>query len=126
MKPHRFQLWTLIAAVGLLALAAGVAHAQLQTGNLYGELTDNQGQALPGVTLTLTGVGPTQVQVSNAEGQARFLGLAPGKYELKAELEGFSTVDYPNISIQVGRNTSIEITMTPAVEEGEEAPPEGR
>ncbi len=90
---------------------------QLQTGNLYGEVTDSQGEPLPGVTLTLTGAGPTLVQVTNAEGQFRFLSLAPGLYAVKAKLEGFSTVDYPSINIQVGRNTSIEIQMTPAIED---------
>ena len=100
----------------MLLLATGV-QAQLQTGNLYGEVTDNQGQPLPGVTVTLSGIGAPQIQVTNAEGQFRFLGLSPGNYQLVAELEGFSTVEYPNISIRVGRNTTVEITLTPAVEE---------
>ncbi len=101
----------------VLLLGTGTAFAQLQTGNLYGNTTDNQGQALPGVTVTLSGIGATQVQVTNAEGQFRFLGLSPGSWAIKAELEGFSTVDYPNISIGVGRNTTIEVTLTPALEE---------
>lgn len=107
-----------LAIAAVLALAiSGPATAQLQSGNLYGTATDNQGQALPGVTVTLTGVGATQVQVTNAEGQFRFLGLAPGDWAIKAELEGFSTVDYPNIGVRVGGNTNIEVTLTPALEE---------
>ncbi|MFN7963078.1 MAG: TonB-dependent receptor [Thermoanaerobaculia bacterium] len=114
-----FTQWRKALALAALALliGAGSAFAQLQTGNLYGKVQDNQGQPLPGVTVTLSGVGATQVQVTNAEGQFRFLGLAPGNWAVKSELEGFSTVDYPNISIAVGRNTSIELTLTPAVEE---------
>ena len=107
-----------IAVAALLVLAsAGTAFAQLQTGNLYGTVVDNQGQALPGVTVTVSGNGPTQVQVTDAQGSFRFLGLSPGSYAVKAELEGFSTVDYPNVVINVGRNTSIEVTLSPAVEE---------
>jgi len=117
MSNNNFWRKAAVVAVALLLAGAGTAFAQLQTGNLYGEVVDNQGEALPGVTVTLSGNGPTQIQVTNAEGQFRFLGLAPGNYQLTAELEGFSTVEYPNISIQVGRNTSIEITLTPAVEE---------
>ena len=98
-------------------LAAAPAFAQLQTGNLYGTVQDEQGSPLPGVTVTLTGGGAPQVQVTNAQGQFRFLGLGPGSYALKAELEGFSTVDYPNITINVGRNTEIEVTMSGAVED---------
>jgi outer membrane receptor protein involved in Fe transport len=117
MDNTNFRRTAIVVAAALLLAGAGAAFAQLQTGNLYGTVSDNNGQALPGVTVTLTGIGATQVQVTNAEGQFRFLGLAPGRYSIKAELEGFSTVDYPNISITVGRNTSLEITLTPAVEE---------
>jgi hypothetical protein len=113
------NLWGRIVAVAalLLLVAGGTAFAQLQTGNLYGTVKDDQGAALPGVTVTLTGGGAPQVQVTNAQGQFRFLGLAPGSYTLKAELEGFSTIDYPNIVINIGRNTTIEVTLSAAVED---------
>jgi hypothetical protein len=113
------NLWGRIVAVAALLLLAvgGTAFAQLQTGNLYGTVTDDKGASLPGVTVTLAGQGAPQVQVTNAQGQFRFLGLGPGSYSLKAELEGFSTIDYPNIVINVGRNTSIEVKLSPAVED---------
>ncbi len=103
--------------LALSLLLSGAAVAQLQTGNLYGTVSDQQGAALPGVTITLSGQGAPQVQVTNAQGQFRFLNLSPGSYGLKAELEGFSTIDYPNITINVGRNTSIEVTLQAAVED---------
>jgi hypothetical protein len=96
---------------------AGTAFGQLQTGNLYGTVTDDQGEPLPGVTVTLTGVGAPRIQITNAEGQYRFLNLPPGQYQLTAQLEGFSTVEYPNIRIAVGRNATINVTLTPAIEE---------
>lgn len=104
-------------AAALLILAAGTVHAQLQTGNLYGTVSDNQGEPLPGVTVTVTGIGAPKVQITNAEGQFRFLGLDPGQYKLDAALEGFSTVEYPNVDIRVGRNTSLTVTLSPAVED---------
>jgi hypothetical protein len=113
------NLWGRIVAVAALLLLAvgGTAFAQLQTGNLYGTVTDDKGAALPGVTVTLSGQGAPQVQVTNAQGQFRFLGLPPGSFDLKAELEGFSTIDYPNIVINIGRNTTIEVKLSPAVED---------
>jgi hypothetical protein len=113
------NLWGRIVAVAALLLLAvgGTAFAQLQTGNLYGTVTDDKGAALPGVTVTMSGQGAPQVQVTNAQGQFRFLGLPPGNADLKAELEGFSTIDYPNIVINIGRNTSIEVKLSPAVED---------
>jgi len=113
------HLWGRIVAVAALLLLAvgGTAFAQLQTGNLYGTVTDDKGASLPGVTVTLTGQGAPQVQVTNAQGQFRFLSLSPGSFDLKAELEGFSTIDYPNIVINIGRNTTIEVKLSPAVED---------
>jgi hypothetical protein len=112
------NLWGRIVAVAslLLLTVGGTVQAQLQTGNLYGTVNNDKGAALSRVTMTLSGVGAPQVQVTNAQGQFRFLGLSPGTYALKAELEGFSSVDYPNIVINVGRNTTIEVTMNAAVE----------
>lgn len=106
------------AIVGVLVLAtASGAFAQLQTGNIFGTAQDNQGQALPGVTVTLTGAGAPQIQVTDAQGNFRFLALSPGSYGLKANLEGFSPIDYPSVVVNVARNTTIEVSMTPAVEE---------
>ena len=85
---------------------------QLQTGNLYGTVTDSEGEALPGVTLTLSGVEHPRIQISNAEGQFRFMGLEPGTYKLTAELDGFNTVEHPDIKISAGHDTTIKIEMT--------------
>ncbi|HEY0553046.1 MAG TPA: TonB-dependent receptor [Thermoanaerobaculia bacterium] len=105
----------LVVAVLLLALAALPALAQEQTGDLYGTVFDEQKQPLPGVTVTVTGVGAPLVQQSDAQGKFRFLNLYPGAYALKAELEGFSTVERPDLTIKLGGKASIEITLTGAV-----------
>ncbi|HVT57728.1 MAG TPA: TonB-dependent receptor [Thermoanaerobaculia bacterium] len=108
----------IVAVAAVLVLAGGAAaFAQLETGNIYGKVSDQTGAPLPGVTVTLdTGVAP-QTQVSNAQGEFRFLNLSPGNYKIKTELQGFSTVEYPKIVINVGRNTTIEVTMQSALEE---------
>ena len=85
-------------------------------GNLYGNVVDDKGEALPGVTTALTGDGPPQVQVSDPQGQIRFLGLQPGTYRVRAQLEGFSSVEDPNISITTGHNTMIEVRLEPSIQ----------
>jgi len=117
MKSSKFWGRAVVVAALLLLVVGGTAFAQLQSGNLYGSVVDDKGAALPGVTVTLTGAGAPQVQVTSAQGQFRFLGLPPGSFHLSAQLEGFSSVEYPNISIAVGRNTTIEVTLQPAIEE---------
>lgn len=85
------------------------------SGTLYGSVTDDQGEALPGVTTTLTGDGPPQLQVTDAEGKFNFPELAPGTYVLSAELEGFSPIKYPNISIAAARTTTIRVILESAI-----------
>jgi hypothetical protein len=117
MKNQGFWGRAVAAAAMLLLAGEGAAMAQLQTGNLYGKVLDQTGAALPGVTVTLDTGEAKQVQVTSSQGEFRFLGLAPATYKLRADLEGFSSVDYPGIVINVGRNTQIEVTMNQAVEE---------
>ncbi len=105
----------LVVAVLLLALAALPVFAQEQTGDLFGTVTDEQKQPLPGVTVTLTGATAPQVQVSDAQGKFRFLNRPPGAYALKAELDGFSTAEYPDLAIKLGGKTTIEVTLNGAV-----------
>jgi hypothetical protein len=117
MKAQRLFASIGVLTVGLLLISGAAAVAQLETGNLYGKVTDQGGTALPGVTVTLdTGEAP-KIQVTNAAGEFRFLNLAPANYRIKAELQGFSPVEYPRIIINVGRNTNIEVTMNSAVED---------
>src|SRR4029077_730433 len=69
-----------------VALIAVSAFAQFQTGNIYGKVQAKDGSVLPGVTVTLTGVGAPKEAVTDAEGNFRFINLDPGAYTLKADL----------------------------------------
>ena len=113
------NIWCRCLAVSavMMLVTAGAVWGQAQAGSLFGTATDNDGSPLPGVTVTVTGAGAPQVQVTNAQGEFRFLGLSPGTYSLTAALDGFSTVEYPNIVISVNRNTTIEVQLSPAIEE---------
>jgi hypothetical protein len=88
----------------------------IQTGNLFVQVIDTQGEALPGVVLTLSGPGAPQRQVTDAEGAGRFLDLSPGSYTIKAEEEGFAPNSQP-VTIHPSRNTDLGITLSPAIGE---------
>jgi len=84
--------------------------------SVHGRVVDDQGSPLPGVAVTLLGGTNPLVQITDAQGQFRFVTLPPGSYMLQAELEGFSTVEYPNVVVSGGAAT-LEITMSSAVED---------
>ena len=64
-------------------------------------VVDAQGAVLPGVALELrnTDTGVARTTVTEGDGQYRFPGLGPGTYALKAELQGFATVDVDKINL---------------------------
>ncbi|HYN20860.1 MAG TPA: carboxypeptidase-like regulatory domain-containing protein, partial [Thermoanaerobaculia bacterium] len=113
----RITLWgRLVLIAGLLLLPGAAGFAQSQSGSLHGTVSDEQGTALPGVSVTLSGQGASATQTTDEQGKFRFLNLSPGSYTLDSQLESFSGVHHPNIVISVGRNTQIEVTMSSAFE----------
>src|SRR5689334_22869359 len=103
-----------LALAALLLLVSGAASAQLQTGSIYGTVIGQDKTAIPGVTITLSGVGAPQVQATDAQGQFRYLGLSPGIYSLKADLDGFVPLERTNLDVSVGRNTNLELMLAPS------------
>lgn len=99
----------------LVTLVAVSAFAQVQSGNIFGTVVSNDGTLLPGVTVTLTGVGAPHTFVTDAQGNFRFLNLSPGSYTVVAELAGMGTATRAGITVNVGRNATIEMTLNPAV-----------
>jgi hypothetical protein len=84
--------------------------------SVHGRVVDDQGAPLPGVTMTLAGGLNPLVQITDAQGQFRFVTLPPGSYTLEARLEGFSSVEYPNVVVSGGAVT-VEMTLNNAVED---------
>lgn len=106
-----------LAWLSLALLASVGAWAQEETGSIYVIVKDVQGTPLPGVTVEISGYGAPQLQVSDVQGQTRFLKLAPGVWSLKANLEGFSSLEYPSIDVRIARSTSLEIQLSEAIGE---------
>jgi hypothetical protein len=106
----------LIASL-LASLLAISASAQLQTGNIFGTVQARDGSALPGVTVTLSGVGAPQVFITDAQGRFRFLNLAPGTYQVRAELAGMAAATRTGIGVSLGRNVDITMSLNPQLEQ---------
>jgi carboxypeptidase family protein len=84
---------------------------------LRGVVLDDRSAELPGATVTLqTDQGP-RVAVTDARGAFAFPALFPGSYVIKAELEGFATLEYPSIRLNAGEVASLELRLSAAVED---------
>jgi hypothetical protein len=110
----------ILISLGLLVFLCSLSFGQARTGNIYGNVKDTEGLALPGVTVTMTGsrVTPT-IATTSETGRFRFLSVPPGSdYRLTFELPGFKKVIRENIVVQVGVNVELDIAMEPgAIEE---------
>ncbi len=105
-----------VAAV-CIALFAGSGYAQFQTGNIFGRVQAKDGSVLPGVTVTLTGVGAPQTTVTDAVGNFRFINLSPGTYSLRADLAGYGAATRSGITVRVAQNADVTMSLNPSVAE---------
>lgn len=104
------NLATFLVAAGLsTSLYAQAIRAT--TGNLYGKATDETGGVLPGVTITLSGVGAPRTVTTDNQGNFRFVNIDPGTYTIKANLAGFASVERTNVTVSTGSNTELTIPM---------------
>jgi hypothetical protein len=87
--------------------------AQQGTSTIGGTVADEGAGVLPGVTLTLTNeaTGLIREVISEAGGSYLVPALPPGRYHLAAKLAGFKTFERRNIAAEVGRTTTIDVTL---------------
>jgi hypothetical protein len=97
-------------ALILVLLSALPATAQtLFQGRIDVTVQDAQGSVVPGATVEISGP-VTQSQVTDDQGEARFLNLPPGAYTVNAMLQGFRP--YANDRVQVAAGTSVRLPIT--------------
>ncbi len=94
-----------------LVFAASVA-AQT-TGAIRGDVRDQDGGALPGVTITATSEtrGTSRTTVTGENGRYSLSGLPVGSYRVEAMLEGFSPQAVPGIRVRIGATASLDFSL---------------
>ena len=93
----------------VLALAVGTARSQEVTGNLEGRVLNAQGEALPGVNITIRGPSLQGMRgaTSDAQGYFRILALPVGSYTVKISHTAHQGVTYENVSVRLGKTTTL-------------------
>src|SRR5262249_20342713 len=106
MSPRCLKL---VAGI-VLALTASFVSAQGFQGTLRATLADQQGAALPGVTVKITneGTGETRTLVTTSAGFASFPNLIVGRYSVEAELPGFRKFERQHVTVSA--NQTVDVT----------------
>ncbi|HEY7501947.1 MAG TPA: carboxypeptidase regulatory-like domain-containing protein [Vicinamibacterales bacterium] len=95
-----------------VTLLAAPSAAQVYTGRIDVTVKDSTGAVLPGVTVEATGTQNASA-VTDAQGEAHFVNLAPGRYSVTAKLSGFT--DYKNDNVPVNAGSIVPLGVTLAV-----------
>lgn len=100
-----------VAIVSFSAVA--VAWGQITTGRVSGKVQDESGGVLPGVTVTVKSseTGLARTALTDAQGNYLVLNLQPGTFEVSSELEGFQTAVRTGITLLVGGEAAVNLTM---------------
>jgi outer membrane receptor protein involved in Fe transport len=100
--------------IGLIVLAlASAALAQQGTSEIRGRVLDPQGGALPGVSVEIKNqdTGMYRQTVSDRDGVYFISGVTPGMYVVNAELSGFTNFKRPDVRLEIGKTSSVDIKM---------------
>jgi hypothetical protein len=99
-----------IAAALLVPLPAA---AQTLYGSIVGTVSDPQGAAIPGATVTATntGTGNKVDVVTDSDGNYAFRNLLPGTYTLGASLQGFRELNQTGLRVSAGNPVRVDLKL---------------
>jgi hypothetical protein len=96
-----------LVGTAVVALLPAAAFAQSV---LTGEITDNTGGVLPGVTVEASSpalIEGSRIAISDGTGRYNIVNLRPGVYSVTMSLPGFSTFVQEGIEVQASTNVTI-------------------
>ncbi len=102
-----------VSSVVLLLIFSVWPAAAQETGSLAGSIATDDGMALFGANVAVSGDAIEGVQgtTSDGEGAFRIDGLPPGVYEVTASFLGYESVTTAGVMIRAGQTTTLDIGL---------------
>lgn len=103
----------LFLGIFLFCSDAVLAQSSAASAELKGTVTDPKGAVLPQVRVTITGVDKvfTRSVATDERGEYRVQLLPPGRYEVKAEADGFATQVQKEVRVSVGQTAVLDLKL---------------
>lgn len=104
---------TLMLAIVLSLICWAGSPLMAQTTAISGTVTDQTGGIVPGLEVTMVhlATGNQRTTVTDDQGRYSFAQVAPGRYDLRAELVGFKTALIPNVNLLVDSPATVDIQL---------------
>ena len=112
----QFGNWQTLVVVGIAALLLSpwAAAGQESSANIIGQVTDESGAVLPGVTVTAESPAlqvPSVIAVTDGRGEYRLTPLPIGTYRVEYALSGFQTVRREDLRLTVGFTANVDVSL---------------
>jgi hypothetical protein len=110
----RISLHSIPTAVLTLILLLPAAIAAQQAAGIIGQVTDESGAVLPGVTVTATSPAlqvPTVTAVTDGNGEYRLTPLPIGTYVVEYSLAGFQGVRHEGVRLTIGFTARMDVGL---------------
>jgi len=110
----RFTMFAVLT-VSLLAWSPLPASAQVAGATLSGLITDSSGAGIGSANVSIKNLGTGEVRAvpTNGNGFYAAPNLLPGQYEVTVTAQGFSTVVQKGITLSVGAQQALNLSMKP-------------
>ncbi|HET9713754.1 MAG TPA: carboxypeptidase regulatory-like domain-containing protein, partial [Pyrinomonadaceae bacterium] len=98
----------------VFALSAIVLAQSTTTGSIGGVVTNPAKEVVPGATVTAKNIGTSKEDTATTDDTGRFKvpNLQPGVYSITVNSSGFSPMTVENVTVEVGRETGLEIALS--------------
>jgi hypothetical protein len=103
-----------VSIVAAVAIASAGAWAQSNTdGAIGGLITDPSTAVVAGATVTVRNLATNASSKAQTDTNGRYIAihLQPGVYELEAAFQGLATAKRTQITVEVGRVTTVDVTL---------------
>ncbi len=104
------KIFMFVMAMALAFFATSAMAQSSTTGSIEGTVTDPNGAAVKGATVTVTSpnlISP-QTATTKDDGRYQILNLPPGTYKVAVEASGFGKYEKGDVGVNLGRTSSVD------------------
>src|SRR5215467_3251835 len=102
-----------VATLSLVLVAIAASAQTSTTGSIEGVVTDPNGAAVKGATVTVTSPNliAARTATTNDEGRYQLPALPPGTYKVSVDASGFGKYEQEGVAVNLGRTATVEVAL---------------